>query len=204
MAATAAATTTKAVVYGTLSVVYVAFLVNLLIQILRKAMDIRMHAINDYGRIIHEFDPYFNFRATEVRVVIVVIVIISLVERATRARIKTTPLLQALLVNLQLCETVSIFCVSPHVLILTTFYVLSFYCIFTINTCYIVGIKYQYQYQYYTNAVFVGAWMEGVLSVVRLQSLVSSGTTSGHHHLSWHANYGRCREPIHSARLVPQ
>jgi hypothetical protein len=203
MAATAAATTTKAVVYGTLSVVYVAFLVNLLIQILRKAMDIRMHAINDYGRIIHEFDPYFNFRATEVRVAIVVIIviiviIISLVERVTRSRIKTAgPSSQ-----LQLCETDLIFCVSPHVLILTTFYVLSFYCIFTINTCYIVGIK--YQYQYYTNAVFVGAWMEGVLSVVRLQSLVSSGTTSGHHHLSWHANYGRCREPIHSARLVPQ
>eukprot|EP00978_Attheya_sp_CCMP212_P022968 scaffold69486_cov57-Attheya_sp.AAC.6 len=64
-ASTSTSTTTKAVVYGTLSVVYVAFLANLLIQILRKAMDIRMHAIHDYGRIIHEFDPYFNFRATE-------------------------------------------------------------------------------------------------------------------------------------------
>ena len=27
------------------------------------AFDIRMKAINDYGRVIHEFDPWFNFRA---------------------------------------------------------------------------------------------------------------------------------------------
>ena len=29
------------------------------------AYDIRMKAINDYGRVIHEFDPWFNYRATE-------------------------------------------------------------------------------------------------------------------------------------------
>ena len=27
---------------------------------------IRMGAIQEYGRVIHEFDPYFNYRATEV------------------------------------------------------------------------------------------------------------------------------------------
>merc|ERR1711871_1140503 len=29
------------------------------------AYNIRMFAINTYGRVIHEFDPWFNFRATE-------------------------------------------------------------------------------------------------------------------------------------------
>ena len=29
------------------------------------AYDIRMYAINTYGRVIHEFDPWFNFRATQ-------------------------------------------------------------------------------------------------------------------------------------------
>ena len=28
------------------------------------AYDIRMYAINEYGRLIHEFDPWFNFHAT--------------------------------------------------------------------------------------------------------------------------------------------
>ena len=32
------------------------------------AYRIRMQAIDEYGRVIHEFDPYFNYRATEVRV----------------------------------------------------------------------------------------------------------------------------------------
>ena len=30
------------------------------------AYGIRMYAINTYGRVIHEFDPWFNYRATEV------------------------------------------------------------------------------------------------------------------------------------------
>ena len=29
------------------------------------AYDIRLYAIREYGRIIHEFDPWFNFRATQ-------------------------------------------------------------------------------------------------------------------------------------------
>jgi dolichyl-diphosphooligosaccharide--protein glycosyltransferase len=29
------------------------------------AYDIRMYAVREYGRIIHEFDPWFNFRATQ-------------------------------------------------------------------------------------------------------------------------------------------
>lgn len=29
------------------------------------AYEIRTYAIRDFGRIIHEFDPWFNYRATE-------------------------------------------------------------------------------------------------------------------------------------------
>ena len=29
------------------------------------AYDIRLYAIREYGRVIHEFDPWFNFRATQ-------------------------------------------------------------------------------------------------------------------------------------------
>jgi dolichyl-diphosphooligosaccharide---protein glycosyltransferase len=41
-------------------VVYAVFVV------CRAAYQIRLFAINEYGPVIHEFDPYFNFRATEV------------------------------------------------------------------------------------------------------------------------------------------
>lgn len=37
--------------------------------VLRSAYSIRLGAINEYGNVIHEFDPYFNFRATEVRII---------------------------------------------------------------------------------------------------------------------------------------
>ena len=32
---------------------------------LYMAWDIRLLAVRNYGRVIHEFDPWFNFRATE-------------------------------------------------------------------------------------------------------------------------------------------
>jgi len=38
---------------------------NVAFYILNEAFDIRMYAIKNFGYIIHEFDPYFNFRATE-------------------------------------------------------------------------------------------------------------------------------------------
>ena len=34
--------------------------------IAREAYWIRLYAIEEYGRVIHEFDPYFNLRATQV------------------------------------------------------------------------------------------------------------------------------------------
>ena len=30
------------------------------------AYDIRLYAIKEFGLVIHEFDPWFNFRATKV------------------------------------------------------------------------------------------------------------------------------------------
>jgi hypothetical protein len=33
--------------------------------ICKEAIDIRLHAVKTYGRVIHEFDPWFNYRATE-------------------------------------------------------------------------------------------------------------------------------------------
>ena len=36
-------------------------------RIIHSAYLIRMAAIDEYGPVIHEFDPYFNYRATEVR-----------------------------------------------------------------------------------------------------------------------------------------
>lgn len=36
-----------------------------LVVICYVAYNIRLHAVTTFGRVIHEFDPYFNFRATE-------------------------------------------------------------------------------------------------------------------------------------------
>ena len=40
----------------------------LMVLIVYNAYRIRMSAIDEYGPVIHEFDPYFNYRATEVRI----------------------------------------------------------------------------------------------------------------------------------------
>jgi len=48
-----------------LALVVLSFVVKEGIVILTKAYTIRLHAIETYGYIIHEFDPYFNFRAAQ-------------------------------------------------------------------------------------------------------------------------------------------
>ena len=48
-----------------LAAVYAAGLGNVLYFALNQAYEIRLHSIEEYGRVIHEFDPYFNYRATE-------------------------------------------------------------------------------------------------------------------------------------------
>lgn len=45
--------------------VYWGGLVYVVALILNSAYRIRLRAIEDFGPVIHEFDPYFNFRATE-------------------------------------------------------------------------------------------------------------------------------------------
>ena len=48
----------------------IAFYVFILVSFMYAtiyAYNIRLHAIREYGPVIHEFDPYFNYRATEVR-----------------------------------------------------------------------------------------------------------------------------------------
>jgi hypothetical protein len=44
--------------------------------LLQAAYKIRTLAINEYGPVIHEFDPYFNWRATEVRIVYIIYIYI--------------------------------------------------------------------------------------------------------------------------------
>jgi len=43
-----------------------ALLLQALVRICREAYAIRLYAVHEFGRVIHEFDPYFNYRATEV------------------------------------------------------------------------------------------------------------------------------------------
>ena len=50
------------------SAIYIVCFLNLLYRACVEAYNIRLYAINEYGRVIHEFDPYFNYRATEVSV----------------------------------------------------------------------------------------------------------------------------------------
>ena len=59
---TTTSSTVSFVLNGLISVV----LFQILYRILLEAYDIRLYAIKEFGRIIHEFDPYFNYRATEV------------------------------------------------------------------------------------------------------------------------------------------
>lgn len=48
------------------SALYIVGFLNLLYKACVEAYNIRLYAINEYGRVIHEFDPYFNYRAAEV------------------------------------------------------------------------------------------------------------------------------------------
>jgi len=48
------------------SAIYIVGFLNLLYRACVEAYDIRLYAIKEYGRVIHEFDPYFNYRAAEV------------------------------------------------------------------------------------------------------------------------------------------
>ena len=42
-----------------------AIALSLIAAALHRAYSIRLYAINEFGTVIHEFDPWFNYRATE-------------------------------------------------------------------------------------------------------------------------------------------
>ena len=44
---------------------------------LHQAYIIRMQAIEEFGPVIHEFDPYFNWRATQVCIFICILFTLS-------------------------------------------------------------------------------------------------------------------------------
>jgi dolichyl-diphosphooligosaccharide--protein glycosyltransferase len=48
-----------------LSALYLVGCLQVLYMACKAAYEIRLYAIEEYGRVIHEFDPYFNYRATE-------------------------------------------------------------------------------------------------------------------------------------------
>ena len=47
-------------------IAFYSFVAILLLYFLTTAYVIRLQSIQEYGPVIHEFDPYFNYRATEV------------------------------------------------------------------------------------------------------------------------------------------
>mmetsp|Transcript_3962 Transcript_3962/g.8643 ORF Transcript_3962/g.8643 Transcript_3962/m.8643 type:complete len:996 (+) Transcript_3962:177-3164(+) len=47
------------------SALYIGGFLNVLYRALVEAYTIRLYAINEFGLVIHEFDPYFNYRAAE-------------------------------------------------------------------------------------------------------------------------------------------
>ena len=51
--------------YHLVSALYIVGWLNVLYLACKAAYEIRLHAIEEYGRVIHEFDPYFNYRAAE-------------------------------------------------------------------------------------------------------------------------------------------
>mmetsp|Transcript_17670 Transcript_17670/g.40543 ORF Transcript_17670/g.40543 Transcript_17670/m.40543 type:complete len:990 (+) Transcript_17670:39-3008(+) len=48
-----------------MSAFYIVGFLNLLYKALSEAYEIRTYALKEYGLVIHEFDPYFNYRAAE-------------------------------------------------------------------------------------------------------------------------------------------
>lgn len=59
------ASTAEWLLRGSLAILVLAFCVGQCYQFVTRAYTIRLHAINEYGYIIHEFDPWFNFRAAQ-------------------------------------------------------------------------------------------------------------------------------------------
>mmetsp|Transcript_41640 Transcript_41640/g.50670 ORF Transcript_41640/g.50670 Transcript_41640/m.50670 type:complete len:1014 (-) Transcript_41640:84-3125(-) len=57
--------TTQSFTHQLYTLTYCGLILNVFIYIFFLAYRIRLNSIDEYGFIIHEFDPYFNYRATE-------------------------------------------------------------------------------------------------------------------------------------------
>jgi hypothetical protein len=76
-AASATTTTTTTTTDWLYHVIWSTILLYMTYVAIQQAYTIRLRAIQDYGPVIHEFDPYFNYRATEVRALIYIYVSIG-------------------------------------------------------------------------------------------------------------------------------
>ena len=56
------------------------------------AYNIRLHAVNDFGPVIHEFDPYFNFRLSNDHDAFILLVLL-VIDIRHDISVKTYPLL---------------------------------------------------------------------------------------------------------------
>lgn len=52
--------TTATMIQTVVSALWSVFLMQVLVKALQEAYQIRLYAIENYGRIIHEFDPYVS------------------------------------------------------------------------------------------------------------------------------------------------
>lgn len=59
-------TTTMNAITAVVKATAAVLLLNVLYKVCLEAYEIRLYAIKEFGPVIHEFDPYFNYRATEV------------------------------------------------------------------------------------------------------------------------------------------
>ena len=123
-------------------------------RIIYYSYRIRMGAIDEYGPVIHEFDPYFNYRATEVRKQ----------NRKSKARF--------------------------------------------LNIDWLLCILHPFVHLTFRSSILLPVSLRArrlkVFSVVRLQGLVSTGTTRWDHHISRHAVYGRIHQAVFVGWLVPE
>jgi asparagine N-glycosylation enzyme membrane subunit Stt3 len=62
----------KGTAYQIASAVYIVGFMHILYRACLEAYRIRLYAIDEYGRVIHEFDPYFNYRAAEVSLALLI------------------------------------------------------------------------------------------------------------------------------------
>lgn len=154
------------------SAIYIICFLNLLYRACVEAYNIRLYAINEYGRVIHEFDPYFNYRAAEVR------------KKKEWNKIKSSVKIS----KFQYSKSHHDFCC-----LFTLYLVISlfFLCIYTYDCMWssFAMLFNENLISSLLSSVSVGEWFSEILQVVRLHVMVSFGTTGWNYYLSWNAVY---------------